>query len=380
MKLQDSFSSSKKTLGVSNNKTRIFLCGPTVYDYCHIGHARIFVIFDVLTRFLESNNVNVRMVVNVTDIDPKLYKREDQRNYGSISRIYFDEFLKDLAHLGINGSVIYCRTSDYVRIIIALIKRLLHEKKAYSINGNIYLDVSKMHCFGRLSHLKREEMIEMRYDIDSNKRDPRDMILWNTTDYYGLTYHDEMLGNGVPSFHIQDTAVAMHHFNGVYEIHGGGKDLVYPHHELQLALLQTLTKRKKSVSNWVHIGFVVVDGKKMSKSYGNAVYMRHLSKIYDANVLRIYLLSRHYDQSIEFKLKDLIEYQKLNEILVGTLSDYSSTDQESAKDSRIVDQFKSYLADDLDTPNALKLLIETTKNANRRNDVKTMVEILGLRY
>lgn len=367
-------------MGISNSKTRIFLCGPTVYDYCHIGHARIFIIFDVLSRFLKSNNVKVRTVVNVTDIDPKLYEGGDLGNCGSLSKIYFDEFLKDLANLGINDSVIYCRTSDYVRIIIGLIKRLLHEKKAYSVNGNIYLDVSKIRSFGQLSHLKKGEMIEMRYDIDSNKRDPRDMILWNTTDYYGLTYHDEMLGNGVPSFHIQDTAVAMNHFNGAYEIHGGGKDLVYPHHELQMALLQILTRRKKSVSNWMHIGFVLVNGKKMSKSYKNTVYLRHLSKIYDLNVLRIYLLSRQYHQSIEFKLKDLPKYQKLNEILAGTLFDFRSTDQESRKDSRIVNQFKSYLADDLDTPNALELLMETAKNDNKRNDVRTMVEILGLRY
>src|SRR4029078_3478936 len=327
-----------------------------------------------------SNNVKVKTVVNVSDIEPKLYEGGDPGNCGSITKIYYDEFLKDLANLGIHDSVIYCRTSDYVRIIIALIKRLLHEKKAYSINGNIYLDISKIRSFGKLSCLKKEEMIEMRYDIDSNKRDPRDMILWNTTDYYGVTYHDEMLGNGVPSFHIQDTAVAMNHFDGGYEVHGGGKYLVYPHHDLQMALLQILAKRKNSVSNWMHIGFVLIDGKKMSKSYKNTVYLRHLLKVCDVNVLRIYLLSRHYHQSIEFKLKDLPKYQRLNEILAGTLFDFRLSGPESGKDSRIVSQFKSYLADDLDTPNALELLMETAKNDNKKNEVRAMVEILGLRY
>ncbi|MDP9197019.1 MAG: class I tRNA ligase family protein [Thermoproteota archaeon] len=379
LKLQDSFTSNKKNLRVHNNKTRIFLCGPTVYDYCHIGHARIFVIFDVLTRFLESNNLNVRMVVNVTDIDPKLFKRESHANWGSVARTYFDEFLKDLAHLGINGSVVYCKTSDYVKIVIALVKRLLHEKKAYSINGNIYLDTSKMHSFGQLAHLNRKEMTEMRYDIDINKRDPRDMILWNTTDYYGLTYHDATLGDGVPSSHIQDTAVAMHHFNGMYEIHGGGKDLLYPHHEIQLALLQTLTKRKKPVSDWIHVGFVLVDGIKMSKSYNNAVYVRHLLKTYDVNVLRICLLSHHYHQSVEFRIRDLKKYQKLNEILAGALSDFCPKERE-IKDSRIMTKFKSYLADDLDTPRALEFLIETAKNPKRKNDVEKMVALLGLKY
>jgi cysteinyl-tRNA synthetase len=130
----------------------------------------------------------------------------------------------------------------------------------------------------------------------------------------------------------------------------------------------------------MHIDFVLVDGKKMSKSYGNTVYLRHLLKIYDVNVLRIYLLSRHYHQSIEFKLTDLPKYQKLNDILAGTLFDFRSSDQESGNDSKIVNQFKSYLADDLDTPNALELLMETAKNDNKKNDVTTMVEILGLRY
>lgn len=382
LKLYDSFTSSKKTLHFHGGKTRIFLCGPTIYDYCHIGHARIFVLFDVLARFVESKNFKVKMVVTVTDIDPKLCKVESNGTCNSdlVSKRYFDEFLKDLKYLRVNSPALYCRTSDHLGTIIAIIKRLLDEKKAYSLHGNIYLDISKMHSFGLLSHLNRDEMMAMRYDIDTNKRDPRDIILWSTTDHYGLTFNDGILGNGVPSFHIQDTAVAIYHFNGTYDIQGGGKDLIYPHHELQMALLQTLTKREKPVSNWIHIGFVLVDGKKMSKSYGNAVYIRRLSKSYDSNALRLYLLSHHYRQSMEFKLKDLKTFEKINKRLSEAILDFSLKEEKRGKESRILKKFKSYLADDLDTPRALEVMIETTNNVNGKNDVKTMAQILGLRY
>ncbi len=383
MKLFDSFSSTKKSLKSNKKNTRIFLCGPTIYDYCHIGHARVFVIFDVLTRFLQSNNVHVRTLVNVIDIDPKMNRGGRDEKYNSVSEMYFNEFLKDLKNLGISDSSLYCRTSDHVEIIIDLIKRLLSEKKAYSINGNIYLDVSKLQYFGRLTHLKKDEMMEMRYDIDINKRDPRDMILWNTTDYFGLTYNDKILGNGIPTFHVQDTAVAMYHFNGIYEIQGGGKDLLYPHHEVQMALLQTLTRRKQPVSHWIHIGLILVKGKKMAKSYSNAVYIRDILNKFDANVLRIWLLSHHYRQSIEFKMKNLEKPQKTNEILEAALFDFDPKQQKKESggmDSRFVRKFKSYLANDLDTPHALGLLVEIAKDVDRIDDTKIMAEILGLKY
>jgi cysteinyl-tRNA synthetase len=370
-----------------NNVIRIFVCGPTVYDNCHIGHARIFVLVDLISRALQSRNHVSHVIVNITDIDPKLF--ENNIN----SDLIFGNLIDDLNRLGI-GNLNYARATDYVAESKEVIGNLIKRKLAYSINGNVYLDSSKFNSYGALSHLSKKELQNQRYDIDINKRNVTDIFLWNTSDDYGIQYNDKNFGNGTPWWHTQDTAVAMFHFDGNYDIHVGGIDLCFPHHEMLRAILMALTHKKKPVKCWMHVGILDIQSTKMSKSTGNAIYVRDLLKKFDANTLKLYFYSLDYKKIMNFSVSDLIKFEAINTMIrnivstsvhdsrnYDTTNDNAVTDTKALrKDTNTLELFYNYIENDLDTPNALALFLQTVMNPNRMNEAKKMMKIFGLEY
>jgi len=370
-----------------NNVIRIFVCGPTVYDNCHIGHARIFVLVDLISRALQSRNHVSHVIVNITDIDPKLFEKNIN------SDLIFGNLIDDLNRLGI-GNLNYARATDYVAESKEVIGNLIKRKLAYSINGNVYLDSSKFNSYGALSHLSKKELQNQRHDIDINKRNVTDIFLWNTSDDYGIQYNDKNFGNGTPWWHTQDTAVAMFHFDGNYDIHVGGIDLCFPHHEMLRAILMALTHKKKPVKCWMHVGILDIESTKMSKSTGNAIYVRDLLKKFDANTLKLYFYSLDYKKIMNFSVSELIKFEAINTTIRNIVStsvhdsrNYDTTNDNAVadtkalrKDTNTLELFYNYIENDLDTPNALALFLQTVMNPNRMNEAKKMMKIFGLEY
>jgi cysteinyl-tRNA synthetase len=383
LKIFDTLTKSNISLRLEKKIIRIFVCGPTLYDNCHLGHARLFVLVDLIIRILESRNYIAHVIVNVTDIDPKLGE-----NNNINPDLLFKDFIDDMNKLEIND-MIYARTSDYVKEARDLTGILIKRKLAYSVNGNVYLDTSKFKTYGVLSHLSKKELLSRRYDIDINKRNITDIFLWNTSDNYGIEFNDKILGDGTPWWHMQDTAVAMFHFNGKYEIHVGGIDLCYPHHEVVLSNLNALSRKEKPVKCWVHVGILNIDNEKMSKSSGNAIYIRELLKKYDVNTLKLYFYSHNYKKLINFKFSELMKFERMNNMIrnLVPISNYENENYDTtndnfdyAKESDAIRLFKNYIEDDLDTLNALNLFLETVKDPDKMNDAKKMMKIFGLRY
>jgi cysteinyl-tRNA synthetase len=382
LKIFDTLTKSNISLKLGNNKKiKIFVCGPTLYDNCHIGHARLFVLVDLVVRILLSKNCIPHVIVNITDIDPKLNKNKIAPD------LLFNNFINDLNKLEIND-LIYAKTSDYVKQAKDLIGKLIKRNLAYSVNGNVYLDTSKFKTYGALSHLSKKKLSNHRYDIDINKRNITDIFLWNTSDTYGTEYDDKVLGDGTPWWHMQDTAVAMFHFNGYYDIHVGGIDLCYPHHEVILSNLIALSQKQKPVACWMHVGILDIENAKMSKSSGNAIYIKELLKKYDVNTLKLYFYSHDYKRLLNFKISELEKFEELNNMIRSLVfaSDYSKgingikyDSVKDTKESEIIKKFRNYI-EDLDTPNALKVFLDTVEDVDKMNDAKKMMDIFGLRY
>lgn len=384
MKIFDTLTKSNISLKLENKKIKIFVCGPTLYDNCHIGHARLFVLVDLVVRILLSKNCIPHVIVNVTDIDPKLNKNKITPD------LLLNDFINDLNKLEIND-LIFAKTSDYVKQAKDLIGKLIKKNLAYSVNGNVYLDTSKFNTYGALSHLSKKKLSNHRYDIDINKRNITDIFLWNTSDTYGTEYDDKVLGDGTPWWHMQDTAVAMFHFNGNYDMHVGGIDLCYPHHEVILSNLIALSQKEKPVACWMHVGILDIENAKMSKSSGNAIYIKDLLKKYDVNTLKLYFYSHDYKRLLNFKISELERFEEMNNMIRSLVfvSDYGKgihgitydtvKDIKDTRESEIIKKFKNYI-EDLDTPNALKVFLDTVEDVDKMNDAKKMMDIFGLRY
>jgi cysteinyl-tRNA synthetase len=286
--------------------------------------------------------------------------------------------LIDIRSLGINTLSI-ARTSDYVEISRKLILGLLSEKRAYFANGNIYLDTSSLDSYGKLSRLSRQDLVNRRVDIAPGKKTPSDILLWNGSDDFGQKYYDSSLGEGIPWWHMQDSSVAMSIFNGIYDIHGGATELVYPHHESILAQLRTLTSNQQPVQIWNHVGLVSINCKKMSKSFGNIIRIRDLLRKYGSNIIRLYLFSKHYRQPLEFSQSELDEFYSTDETIASAL--WENTDTKNFyRRTRLTKEFSSYIENDVNTSAALELMIETARKREYIADLRYMVRIFGLVY
>lgn len=385
LKLYNSFSLSKEDfVPFEKDLVKMFICGPTVYDYTHLGHARIFLIYDLLSRCLNDQGFKTDVLVNMTDINQNVFDKakENSTTYKDVAKFYASAFVVALQSLGIQSVNRLAYVSDYVPSIETQIKKLLQKKVAYMAHGNIYLDVSQVQHYGQISQQTREQLNLHRLDIGPGKKNPEDILLWNCTDDFDFSWDSEF-GTGIPWWHMQDTAVAVENFGDNYDVHGGARELVYPHHEAHLAQYQLLSGSEKPIKSWVHVGLVLSDGEKMSKSLGNVVWIKDLIKKYDSDLIRLYVFSKHYRDDMDFSENDLMSKKPLLDLIRLTMDKASDTTHDTV--SNLMRDFMKSLNDDLDSPTALAKL-ETicieVKNGKSITlaDFNHMCNMLGLKH
>lgn len=372
MQLYDTMAGRKERFVARENHVRMLICGPTVYNYSHVGHARMLLFYDLAARHFRSKKMRVSIVVNITDIDQKIFSkaRATATAPAELAGRFIKELLFDMSLLGIGGFAL-ARASDHVGTARQLVAGLLKGGDAYSAGGNVYLDSAGTPSFGRMARMTRKDLDDCRLDISPAKKSPTDILLWNASENFDAAFHDDILGSGIPWWHMQDSSVAVASYGGSYDIHGGARELVYPHHESHLAQLQALTSRDKPVRFWTHVGLVSTKGKKMSKSLGNTIAIRDLLKRHSANALRLYFYSKHYRDDFDFAEKDLDRFELVNDSIAASV-------RAGHARSKLAGRFFRCIEDDFDTPGALKALVEAAKA--RSADLDAMVSTFGLRY
>ena len=384
LKLFNSFSLSKEDfVPFEKNLVKIFICGPTVYDYTHLGHARIFLIYDLLSRCLSDQGMRTDVLVNLTDINQNVFNkaRENSTTYKDVAKFYASAFVGDLQSLGIQSVNRLAFVSDYVSSIEHEVKKLMEKNDAYMAHGNVYLDVSKAKNYGKISQQTKTQLNLHRLDIGPGKKNQEDVMLWNCTDDFDFSWKSEF-GEGIPWWHMQDTAVAFENFGKNYDIHGGARELLYPHHEAHLAQYQLLSGSETPVKSWVHVGLVLSDGEKMSKSLGNVVWVKDLIKKYDSDLIRLYIFSVHYRNDMDFSEKDLLAKKPLLELIRLTGTKVSDTTHKDI--SNLIHDMVTSLQDDLDSSTALVTLeeicleVKNGKNISKADYIR-ICKIFGIR-
>ena len=345
-------------------RVSMFICGPTVYDYSHVGHARVFIVYDVIARYLKANGYAPFILLNLTDINAKIFERakREQSDYKNIVLKYTNELQKDLSLLNVQSIGSFAIVSDYVKQAKENINTMLREGYAYTVNGNVYFDTLKTKGYGALSHQTVDDMRMRRIDLAPNKRNPFDFLVWNSRDKFEVQWESDF-GSGIPWWHIQDSSVAIANFHSRYDIHGGARELLYPHHEAHLAQMKALTKHDKPVKYWVHTGMIKVDDQKMSKSLGNVVRIRDAVLKYGSDALRLYILSKHYREDVVFDENDLAGYRDTVTLLQNALEHLKDSKHDSLdKDAKLlIDDFYKAMDDDFNTKQASNDLLALSK-------------------
>lgn len=287
MKLYNTLTREKEIFKpIKENRVKMFVCGPTVYDHSHIGHARTYISFDMIARYLKYKGFSVFYLQNVTDIDDKILKRaqESSSDPQELARKFEEKYTEDMKVLGVENVNLYARATDHIPEIIQQIETLLSKGFAYETENGVYFDESKFSEFGKLSNRRIEDLNVHRISPDSNKRNPGDFVLWKKKD--DEPFWDSPWGSGRPGWHIEDTAISEEYFGPQYDIHGGGLDLIFPHHEAEIAQMESASGKKPMVRYWMHTGFLNVMGEKMSKSLGNFITIKDLLQEYSPEVFR----------------------------------------------------------------------------------------------
>ncbi len=363
-------------------KVGIYSCGPTVYDYFHIGNARPFIVFDVLRRQLEREGYEVTFVQNFTDIDDKMIRRANQDGITvkELGERFIAEYFKDAQALGIRRATIHPKATEHIPDIIHLVQRLIDNGHAYSVpSGDVYYDVSSFPGYGKLSGQSvedREMGASERVDLeDTEKRHPADFALWKAQKP-GEPAWDSPWGKGRPGWHIECSAMSMKYLGETFDIHCGGKDLLFPHHENEIAQSEGATG-KPAVHYWMHNGMINIDNQKMSKSLGNFFTIRDISQQYDLESVRLFMLSAHYRSPINFSREQIAAasaslarmYTARDNLrhLLANAQEKPLTEEETAFVARVKgyeQHFDAAMDDDLNTADAIGAIFELVKDAN----------------
>lgn len=293
------------------NRVAIYVCGPTVYDYSHIGHGKTYMAFDLITRYLEYRGYDVKYVVNITDIDDKIIKRANESGIDSLdlAKKFEKAFRDDMHALGIKDADVYPTVSGHIPEIIEIIQILIKKGFAYVVDSDVYFTVSKVEDYGKLAHQTLDAIKSgARVEVDRRKKNPADFALWKSSKA-GEPHWSSPWGEGRPGWHIECTAMSMKYLDQQIDIHGGGRDLIFPHHENELAQSEAYSGKRPFASYWLHTGFLTINGEKMSKSLGNFITIIDLLEEWNPEVFRLFILSTHYRKPVNFTQKTL-EHQK----------------------------------------------------------------------
>lgn len=396
LRLFNSMSQRKEPLRVVEEEAlRMFVCGPTVQSFIHVGHARTYVFYDVLARYLAHLGFRVNFLVNITDVDDRITeaaKREGVKP-GDIVEKYTAAFLEDLRGLNVGSVSRFERVSGYVQVVIDQVSVLVQNGFGYLADGVVYFDTSKYPYYGRLSHQSKSELSLRPLELTPNKRNLLDFALWRPVMLEEGKW-DSPWGRGSPGWHIEDTAVTLTNFGPQYDIHGGAYELVYPHHEAELAQGESLTGIRPLVRYWVHTGLVNLSGRKMSKSAGNTLLVRELLRQFSADELRYYLLSWHYRDDVEFSLPKLRSASRAYSRAVakaGRLRAFAAHTTSRVGPSadavrRRLSPFYAAMDDDVDTPRAIEWVEKeligggSSDEARDYSALRTASEVLGVDF
>ncbi len=406
MKLYNTLTKKKEELKLERT-VRIYVCGITAYDYSHIGHARCAVVFDTLRRYLEYRGHSVRLVQNFTDVDDKIVRRavKEGKTFKEVSDYFISAYKEDVGKLNVKESI-NPRVTENIEEIISAVSKLIEKGYAYVVDSDVYFHVPALESYGKLSGMSIEELNRHRIEPDPRKKDVKDFALWKAAkeeDFKAKAVFDSPWGKGRPGWHIECSVMAMKYLGIPFDIHGGGRDLIFPHHENERAQSLALTG-VEPVRYWVHNDFVRIRGEKMSKSLNNIVRIRDVLKKYDGEVLRYFLLSAHYRTALDYSEEAMEKCKKAYDYLKNTLETIDMeiaaiksglyTPSSSVKaEIELRKEFNSAMDDDLNTPLALAAIHSFANAVNRTikeekfnlewlnnafNEMREVCSVLGL--
>jgi len=383
----------------NGKKVKIYVCGITPYDTTHLGHAFTYVFFDILVRYLKHKEYDVIYTQNVTDIDDDVLKRakEENRDWIELGNFWTDRFLKDMKLLNVLPPNNYVKATESITLMIRIIRVLIDKGLAYKKDGNVYFEVKKFKDYGKLSKFDKRQMEILLRERggnpdDSLKKNPLDFLLWQKSKKNEPLWKSPWPaspktrasrggGKGRPGWHIECSAMIKKYLGDQIDIHGGGRDLIFPHHESEIAQSESFTNKKPFVKFWIHTSMVLYQGEKMAKSLGNLIMVSDLLKSYRANEIRWLLLSHHYRVPWEFNYEEIIEVQKKVRLVMSKLrhsgNDLSRTARMTNNKMR---QFESFMDDDLNTPQALNFISDLAKKPNLTPTLLKCLSILGIEF
>ena len=352
---------------IEPGKVRMYVCGMTVYDYCHVGHARVMVVFDMVARYMRSIGLEVNYVRNITDIDDKIIKRanENDEDISELTGRFIDAMNEDAAALGVKSPDAEPKATEHMSQIISMIETLIENKYAYAAdNGDVFYDVSAFDGYGKLSGKVIDDLrAGERVQVQEAKDDPLDFVLWKASKPNEPSW-DSPWGPGRPGWHIECSAMSTHCLGDHFDIHGGGQDLQFPHHENEIAQSEAATG-KTFVNVWMHNGFVRVDDEKMSKSLNNFFTVREVLKQYKPEEIRFFILASHYRSPLNYSLGNLDEARAALKGLYTSLRGIETNDE---IDEDYLARFNEVMDDDFNTPKSVALLHELARETNRNKD------------
>jgi len=392
MKVFNTLTGQKEDFHPRSEVVTMYVCGITAYDECHIGHAMTYIIFDVIKRYLKFRGYKVKHVQNFTDVDDKIIERANQLGTppAELAGKYSDQYFANMDALNVERADIYPRATEEIPKIIEIIQGLLAKGYAYESKGSVYFRVRNFPDYGKLSHRKLAEMIPKDSYCERDKEYPLDFALWKASKP-GEPFWDSHWGKGRPGWHIECSAMALKYLGDTIDIHGGGQDLVFPHHENEIAQSESFTRETPFVRYWLHNGLMQLDKQKMSKSAGNLVCVEDILDRFSSDALRLFVLSSHYRGPLAYSEEALDANERGVERLRSALSQKGNEDQGTAAldTEPLKRKFVESMDNDFDTPQAIAVLFELAKEINRgaeqgvniaeaQNTLLELAGILGL--
>ena len=374
---------------IEKGKVKMYVCGPTVYNYIHLGNARPIIVFDTLARYFKYRGYDVTYIQNFTDVDDKIIKRANEEGISvkEVTEKYIKGFFEDIESLNISDDIVRPKVTENMPEIIEIIKKLIDEGFAYEKDGNVFFEVKKFEEYGSLSNQKIDELeIGARVDIMEEKNNPLDFALWKRKKE-GEPYWDSPWGQGRPGWHIECSAMAKKYLGDTFDIHGGGQDLVFPHHENEIA--QSRCAYHGNFANyWLHNGFIQVNGDKMSKSLGNFFLLREILGKFPGNVIRLFILGTHYRKPINFSMDNMEDSRKTLKNIITSMNNFSeiigkfsdkgshegevsdntgnnSINEFKEKVNELDKKFMEAMDEDMNTPQALAVIFDQIKETKK---------------
>ena len=374
---------------IEDGKVKMYVCGPTVYNYIHLGNARPIIVFDTLARYFKYRGYDVTYIQNFTDVDDKIIKRSNEEGISveQVTEKYIEGFFEDIEPLNISDDIIRPKVTENIPEIIEIIKKLINEGFAYEKDGNVFFEVKKFEEYGHLSNQKIDELeIGARVNVMEEKNNPLDFALWKRKKE-GEPYWDSPWGQGRPGWHIECSAMARKYLGDTFDIHGGGQDLIFPHHENEIA--QSRCAYHGNFANyWLHNGFIQVNGDKMSKSLGNFFLLREILGKFPGNVVRLFILGTHYRKPINFSMDNMEDSRKTLKNIVTSMNNFSEIIEKFSgkgshegevsdntgnnginefkeKVNELDKKFMEAMDEDMNTPQALAVIFDQIKETKK---------------